>query len=142
VVPEAPLEQTESGFAPAGKGWFVLNARDARWHDRPGRRSTSLTGRTDFEAETYFPQLGVNLAVIEPGAPNSIYHWETEQEAFLVLAGEALLIVEGERHSAPPTRVVVLRVPPARPHRDARRDWRRRTARHRDAALCQIVIRR
>ncbi len=43
VVPEAPLEQTESGLAPAGKGWFVINARAARWHDRPGRRSTSLT---------------------------------------------------------------------------------------------------
>jgi uncharacterized cupin superfamily protein len=97
VVPEAPLEQTESGLAPAGKGWFVLNARDARWHDRPGMRSTSLTGKTEFEAETYFPQLGVNLAVLEPGKPNSIYHWETEQEAFLVLAGEALLIVEGEQ---------------------------------------------
>ena len=96
MVPEAPLEQTEFGLAPAGNGWFVLNARDARWHDRPGRRSTSLTGRTEFEAETYFPQLGVNLAVIEPGEPNSIYHWETEQVAFLVLAGEALLIVEGE----------------------------------------------
>ncbi len=25
-----------------------------------------------------------------------MYHWETEQEAFLVLAGEAPLIVEGE----------------------------------------------
>ena len=25
-----------------------------------------------------------------------MYHWETEQENFLVLAGEALLIVEGE----------------------------------------------
>jgi uncharacterized cupin superfamily protein len=25
-----------------------------------------------------------------------MYHWETEQEDFLILAGEALLIVEGE----------------------------------------------
>jgi uncharacterized cupin superfamily protein len=40
--------------------------------------------------------LGVNLAVLEPGEPNSMYHWETETEAFLVLSGEALLIVEGE----------------------------------------------
>ena len=40
--------------------------------------------------------LGVNLAVLEPGEPNSRYHWETEQEGFLVLSGEALLIVEGE----------------------------------------------
>ena len=40
--------------------------------------------------------LGVNLAVLGPGEPNSMYHWETETEAFLVLSGEALLIVEGE----------------------------------------------
>jgi uncharacterized cupin superfamily protein len=31
-----------------------------------------------------------------PGEPSGTYHWETEQEDFLVLAGEGLLIVEGE----------------------------------------------
>jgi hypothetical protein len=35
MVPEAPLEETEAGLVPAGTGWFVLNARDARWFDRP-----------------------------------------------------------------------------------------------------------
>ena len=40
--------------------------------------------------------LGVQLAVLEPGEPNSMYHWETEAEAFLVVSGEALLIVEGQ----------------------------------------------
>ena len=40
--------------------------------------------------------LGVQLAVLEPGEPNSLYHWETETEAFLVLSGEALLVVEGQ----------------------------------------------
>ncbi len=29
----------------------------------------------------------------------SMYHWEADQEDFLVLAGEALLIVEGEERS-------------------------------------------
>jgi uncharacterized cupin superfamily protein len=96
MVPEAPLEETETGLVPAGAGWFVLNARDARWNHRPGRRSVSLTGKTEWEADTYFPMLGVNLAVLEPGEPNSMYHWETEAEAFLVLSGEALLVVEGQ----------------------------------------------
>ena len=81
---------------PAGAGWFILNARDARWKHRPGRQSVNFTGSTEFEAETYFPQLGVNLLVLEPGEPNAMYHWETEQEAFFVLSGEALLIVEGQ----------------------------------------------
>ena len=96
VIPEAPPRLTDEGLVAEGGGWFVLNAREARWHERPGRRSISFTGRSEWEADTYFPMLGVNLAVLEPGEPNSMYHWETETEAFLVLSGEALLIVEGQ----------------------------------------------
>jgi uncharacterized cupin superfamily protein len=97
MIPEAPLEQTEAGLAPAGAGWFVLNARDARWRRRPGRgHSLPFTGYTDVEAETYFPQLGVSLVRLEPGEPIGMYHWEADAEDFLVLSGEALLIVEGQ----------------------------------------------
>ena len=96
MVPEATLDDTETGRVAASKGWFVVNARDARWRTRPGRNSISFTGLTEYEAETYFAQLGVNLLMLEPGVPNAMYHWETEQEAFFVLAGEALLIVEGQ----------------------------------------------
>ncbi len=96
MVPEAPLDKTEAGLVPAGGGWFVLNARDARWFHRPGRHSLPLTGCDEFEAETYFPMLGMSIQVLSPGEPNSMYHWETEQEDFLVLSGEALLIVEGQ----------------------------------------------
>src|SRR6266700_628895 len=95
MIPEAPPTETEDGLVAVGGGWFVLNARDARWNHRPGRQSVSFTGREEFEADTYFPMLGVQLAVLERGEPNSIYHWETETEAFLVISGEALLIVEG-----------------------------------------------
>jgi hypothetical protein len=52
VVPEAELEQTDAGLVPAGVGWFVMNARDARWFHRPGRDSLPLTGSDEFEAET------------------------------------------------------------------------------------------
>jgi uncharacterized cupin superfamily protein len=96
MVPEAKLEETDAGLVPVSAGWFVVNARDARWFHREGRHSVSLTGKTEWEADTLFPMLGVQLAVLEPGEANSLYHWETETEAFLVLAGEALLIVEGE----------------------------------------------
>jgi uncharacterized cupin superfamily protein len=50
----------------------------------------------DFEGEPDFSQLGINLSVLEPGEFMAMYHWEADQEDFLVLAGEALLIVEGE----------------------------------------------
>ena len=34
--------------------------------------------------------------MLEPGQPNGLYHGEATQEDFLVLAGECLLLVEGE----------------------------------------------
>jgi uncharacterized cupin superfamily protein len=97
VVPEAELERTEAGLVPKSPGWFVLNAREARWFDKPGQGfSLPLTGDDEYEAETFFPMLGMAIRVMNPGEPGATYHWETEQEDFLVLAGEGLLIVEGE----------------------------------------------
>jgi uncharacterized cupin superfamily protein len=97
---EPALEKTDAGLVPVGGGWFVMNARDARWIHREGRgESLPFTGWTDFEAETYFPQVGINLVVLGPGEPIGIYHWEADQEDFLVLSGEALLIVEGKERT-------------------------------------------
>jgi quercetin dioxygenase-like cupin family protein len=94
MVSEASLEQTADGLLPVGKGWFVLNARDARWFRFEGRGVTpALQGRGDF------PQLGLGITVLAPGDPMAMYHWETDQEDFLVLSGEALLIIEGEERS-------------------------------------------
>ena len=91
MVPESRLEATEHGLVPKGDGWFVLNAREARWLSRRAApRFASSRVRQDF------PQLGINLSVLGPGEPMAMYHWEADQEDFLVLAGEALLIVEGE----------------------------------------------
>jgi uncharacterized cupin superfamily protein len=92
MVPEAQLDQTEHGLVPEANGWFVLNARDARWYHGKGRAALCV-----FEDEIGdFPQLGINLEVLQPGDVMAMYHWEADQEDFLVLAGEALLIVEGE----------------------------------------------
>ena len=97
MTDEAPLKETDAGLVPNGHGWFVMNARDVRWTSRPGRgHSAPLTGWTDDEAETWFRELGVNLVLLGPGEPIGMYHWEADQEGFLVLSGEALLIVEGE----------------------------------------------
>ena len=91
MVPEAELRDDGAGLVPASSGWFVLNARDARWFHFPGRgRTPTLQGTGDF------PQVGLGLTVLEPGEPMSMYHWESDQEDFLVLAGEALLIAEGQ----------------------------------------------
>ena len=71
----------------------VVRGERARHALVPGGRRPALCG---FEGDAAFPQLGINLNVLEPGQPLCRYHWEADQEDFLVLSGEALLIVEDE----------------------------------------------
>ena len=92
--------------------WFVLNARDAEWRWGEGR-----TAVCDFEQGGEVPQLGLNISVVQPGEFLGMYHWEADQEDFLVLSGEATLIVEGEErplrawdfvHCPPETKHVIV----------------------------------
>ena len=112
MVPEAPLEQTDAGLVPNGEGWFVLNAREARWYHTPGRSAIC-----DLEGDIDFAQIGINVSVLQPGESMGMYHWEADQEDFLVLSGEALLLVEGEErplrtwdfvHCPPETKHIIL----------------------------------
>jgi len=101
AVEEARLEEVGSGLTPTSPGWFVVNAAEAAWlrHDTFGARchfeSTGrvLAERPDLEPQ-HFDQLGYTLAVLEPGKPTGMYHAESSQEDFLVLAGECLLLIE------------------------------------------------
>jgi uncharacterized cupin superfamily protein len=88
---EAQLVQTENGLVPEGDGWFVVNGRDAHWGHTPDTGSYVA-----FEGDARFPQFGINVAVIRPGQPSAVYHAEDAQEDFLVLAGECILVVEGQ----------------------------------------------
>ena len=91
MVPEAPLRKTRYGLVTDGEGWFVVNAREARW-----RESGPLGVYCDFEGKRRFPHLGVNISVLEPGQSLGRYHRENAQEGFLVLAGTCMLVVEDE----------------------------------------------
>lgn len=90
--PEAEITDAEHGKKPAGEGWFVLNATEGIWQGLPG------WGRAiPFEPdEPRFPAFGLNIHVLDPGDPNSRYHGESNQEDFLVVHGECILIIEGE----------------------------------------------
>jgi uncharacterized cupin superfamily protein len=90
-VNEAKLEQTEHGLVPKGPGWYVVNAREVPWSAAEGRGAYS-----DLEGEPEFEQYGVHLVALAPGEAMAMYHWEADQEDFLVLAGEAVLVIEGE----------------------------------------------
>jgi uncharacterized cupin superfamily protein len=92
MVAEAPLERTENGLLLVGDGWFVVNARESEW-----RRSEGMGKWPRLEGATpRYAQLGLGVTVLEPGETMTMYHWETDQEDFLLLAGEALAIVEGQ----------------------------------------------
>ena len=99
----APRARLDSGLAPTTEGWFVVNVRDAAWlaRDAFGPRcvfeanGAVLRRRPDLDPIT-FPDLGCALAVLQPGQPSGLYHAESCQEGFLVLAGECVLLVEGQ----------------------------------------------
>jgi uncharacterized cupin superfamily protein len=94
AAPEAPLRSTRVGLIPGGEGWFVINAAETRWRDYG-----PLGVACDFQGKRPFNQVGININVLNPGEPMAMYHCENHQEDFLVLAGECLLIVEGQERA-------------------------------------------
>ena len=48
MVQEARLVRTEHGLEPEGEGWYVLNAREARWYENP-----EYGGYVNFQGETW-----------------------------------------------------------------------------------------
>src|SRR3954453_12607423 len=90
-VEEIEPRQTRYGLVADGDGWFGLNATESRWNDT-GPFGFYCT----FEGKRRFKQLGLNLNVLEPGQSLGYYHRERAQEDFRVLAGECLLLVEGQ----------------------------------------------
>ena len=104
MTPEARLEHVVTGLTPVTDGWFVVNARDAAWIRHPtfGIQCLFETGgpiarsREGLEQRT-FEQLGIRIAVVQPGQPSTLYHAETGQEDFLVLSGECVATIEGEQ---------------------------------------------
>ena len=91
-MPEARMERLDCGLVPADDGWFIVNGREACWMDTDGMgRFCSFEG-----PDVSFPHMGFGFHVLEPGEPNGRYHGEGAQEGFLVLAGECIVVVEGE----------------------------------------------
>ena len=93
MVKEARLEQLDAGLTPVTEGWFVVNVREAAWVT-----SEELAPACTFEGEGTppFGEMGFTLGVLRPGQASGLYHRESNQEDFLVLAGECLLLIEDE----------------------------------------------
>jgi uncharacterized cupin superfamily protein len=109
TAPEAPLE----GGRAAGDGWFVLNLADSA-----GMGNERAGTFTAFEAPGHpQPHFGIGVHTLWPGQPNGLYHEEDNQEAFLVLSGQCVLVVEEQErrlrqwdffYSAPNTRHILV----------------------------------
>ena len=101
MVDEARLDEVGSGLAPVTPGWFVVNVADAAWvrNDAFGARCVFegsprvLVERSDVEPHM-FSGAGFTLAVLELRKPTGMYHAESAQENFLVLAGTCLLLID------------------------------------------------
>jgi quercetin dioxygenase-like cupin family protein len=92
MVQEARLERLETGLAPVTDGWFVVGIAEAAW-----MTNDALGAACIFESDDVsFPDVGFTLAVIRPGQPAGMYHREANQENFLVLTGECVLLIEGQ----------------------------------------------
>ena len=98
---EARLADAGSGLAPVSDGWFVVNVADAEWFSSATRGAACWFANEYGTPPIEFPHLGINVTVLEPGQ-SSVYHAEANQEAFLVLAGECRLLVEGEERPLRP----------------------------------------
>jgi uncharacterized cupin superfamily protein len=91
-VPEAKLVDTEIGKRPESDGWFVVNVGDA----------VAMGVADDLYGVVFegqfgaFEHFGINVRVLGPGRQAAMYHAESSQEAFLVLEGKAILIVEDQ----------------------------------------------
>jgi uncharacterized cupin superfamily protein len=90
MVEEAKLEPGKGGLVPVGDGWFVVNVAQGNWVKNEAFGSACI-----FEGEPEFSDLGISLQVLAPGESNGYYHREPEnQEDFLVISGECLVLVE------------------------------------------------
>lgn len=94
-VEEASLSEGPEGLVPGSDGWFIVNIAESQGLTAEGRGAGAMFEGTIGD----FPQFGINVRVLEPGTPASMYHREDRQEAFLVLDGECVAVVEGEERT-------------------------------------------
>lgn len=109
-IPEATLTDSPQGKTPDGDGWFIVNVAEAQ-----GMEIESFGAGTRFENMQHpFPEFGINVRLLQPGQPCALYHRETQQEAFLVLSGEVIAIVEDQERTM--RKGDLLYVPPKTAH--------------------------
>ena len=68
MIPEARLKDSGAGLVPESEGWFVMNAREARWIEKPGQgHSLPLTGKDEYSVK-YLKYTRAHLAEAKKAA--------------------------------------------------------------------------
>jgi Cupin domain len=89
-VAEASVRMSKNGLVTDGEGWFVVNARESRWRDEG-----PLGSYCTFEGKRAIPAFRDQYQRPRAGRDDGDVPPRDRQEAFLILAGECTLIVEG-----------------------------------------------
>ena len=74
--------------------WFTTSLSEAQAMKHPAMGMGYLFG--ERVPREKFVDYGINVRVLQPDQPASLYHSESADESFLVLGGECRALVEGE----------------------------------------------
>lgn len=95
---EARIDEADGHRVAADNGWFILNVRELPWFTCEGHGT--WCGFESLNAPS--TMLGIGIHVLSPGEAPGFYHDESDQEGFLVLSGECVVVVEGEERRMGP----------------------------------------
>lgn len=92
--------------------WFTVNLSEVEGIRHPQAGRGYLFGEA-YPLERY-RDLGINVRVLEPGQPASLYHAEAAEEFFLVLGGRCTAVVDDNEIAL--RKWDMLHCPPGTPH--------------------------
>jgi uncharacterized cupin superfamily protein len=93
LAPDGRIARFTDHVPHGGPASFVRNLADAPWLSGPHGTWTPIVALGER-----FGQVGVNVARLAPGQPASLYHREGDQEGFLVLEGDCVVVADEQEH--------------------------------------------
>ena len=73
---------------------FIVNVADAPAYRHPAAGAVVMFEQLNQP----FPEVGINIRILQAGQSNAYHHSENQQEDFLVLGGRCTLILDGTEH--------------------------------------------
>jgi uncharacterized cupin superfamily protein len=96
----------------AERRWLKANLGEVEALEHPQGGKAYLFGES--RPNELYRDIGINVRVLEPGQPASVYHSEGAEEFFVVLGGKCVAIVDDEE--VPLRKWDILHTPPGTAH--------------------------